>query len=161
MRTFGITVPRVALAVFFACIGLTSAAFGEDGLTVDGAWVRLAPPTVKAHGGYLTIKNSSDKDYVLVGASSPSYGRVELHVSKLVDGVASMSAVSSVSVGSGKSVEFKPGGLHLMLMMPKGKQVLGETVPVTLTFENGAELSVDATVSKGMDETNHKHHEHH
>jgi hypothetical protein len=47
-----------------------------------------------------------------------------------------MSAIRSLAVPAGKTTELKPGGYHVMLMELKQPLKEGETVPVTLTFED-------------------------
>jgi len=49
-----------------------------------------------------------------------------------------MRAVDKVALPAGKSVEFKPGGYHVMLMDLTGPLKEGDTVPLTLTVEDRA-----------------------
>jgi copper(I)-binding protein len=118
----------------------------DTGLMATGAWVRLAPPTLKTHGGYLTISNHGAEPQELVGASSDNYEMVMVHLSQIVDGVATMQHLESVEVPAGRKAEFKPGGLHLMLMGPKKPLEMGGVVPIRLTFRSGATLDVQAMV---------------
>ncbi len=119
-------------------------ASAESGLTVSQAWVRLAPATLAVHGGYFTIVNEGADPQELVAASSASYEEVQIHLSSVTDGVATMQRLESVEIPAGGTVEFRPGGLHLMLMKPKVPLEEGGSVPLTLTFRSGAALDVIA-----------------
>lgn len=124
--------------------------YADGGVEVANAWVRFAPPSVKVHAAYIMLTNKSDKDLVLTGASSPAYDSVELHQSKMKDGVASMEKLDKVTIGAGKMVHLEPGGMHLMLFGPKRKQSLGAKVAFVLKFEGGKDVSVEAKVANAM-----------
>jgi hypothetical protein len=142
----------------------------ESGLAISDAWVRMAPPTLKTHGGYLTLTNHGEEPKELIGASSENYSEVQIHLSKIVDGIATMQRMESVEVAAGKTVAFKPGGLHLMLMSARQPLEKGETVPITLSFRSGETIEIEAMVMmsapagsemKEMDHSGHGgHHTH-
>jgi periplasmic copper chaperone A len=54
-------------------------------------------------------------------------------------------------------VEFKPGGYHIMLMGLKHRLEEGQMVPVTLSFEKGGTVKVEAKVEKTSSEASEKH----
>jgi periplasmic copper chaperone A len=112
----------------------------ESGFELSGAYMQTTIPSRPA-AGYFTLKNDSDADRVLVGASSPGCGSVMLHKSESVGGVEKMLPVDSVPVPSHQSVTFAPGGFHLMCMSPAESMKPGTSVPVTLTFEGGVSLT--------------------
>jgi copper(I)-binding protein len=62
-----------------------------------------------------------------------------LHKSQDSSGMAMMMDVPSVTVPAHGSVTFAPGGYHLMCMQPSMK--IGETVNVTLMFQDGSKLA--------------------
>lgn len=129
-----------------AALAGPSAGAHESGIKISGAWVRMSPPTLKTHGGYLTIANHEPEPKELIGASSPDYGEVQIHHSQIVDGVATMQRMESIEIAAGKTVVFKPGGLHLMLVSAKKPLENGGVVPITLSFRSGETISVEATV---------------
>ena len=108
----------------------------------------------------LTNKGASDR--YLVAAESPDYGRVELHISRVSDGVAIMERLEQIEIGAGKTVELKPRSLHLMLIEPKAKHEKGAEVPIMLVFQNGERVALTAVVKDGkgkaMDHSSHGHH---
>lgn len=61
-------------------------------------------------------------------------------------GMMTMREVPSIEVPADGSVELKPGGLHIMLLDVKKTLAVGDTIEVTLTFENAGEVTVTAEV---------------
>jgi copper(I)-binding protein len=115
---------------------------------VDDAWVRATVPDQRTTGAFMRLTSASDT--VLVEAASPIAGLVEIHESSMHGGVMRMRAVPRVPLGAGKAIELKPGGYHVMLMSLKQPVNVGQTVPITLTFEDKAgkrtSVEVKATV---------------
>jgi len=99
-----------------------------------------------AAAGYFTLKNNGDVDRVLVEASSPGCESIMMHKSESVGGMEKMLMVDSVPVPAHQSVDFAPGGFHLMCMSPTESMKPGISVPVTLTFEGGISLTSDFPV---------------
>ena len=114
-------------------------------LTVHDSWFRALPGNVPA-GGYFILSNSGKNKAVLTGAESPACGMMMMHRSSGNGGMASMQHVASLDVPAGGSVSFAPNGYHLMCMQPGVAMKPGGTVPVTLTFEDGAKLSTSFAV---------------
>ncbi len=115
---------------------------------ISDSWVRYAPPSVKTHAGYLSMHNTGNTSRVLTAAESPLYERVELHLSKMENGIATMQKVEQIKIQAGKMIMFKPGGLHMMLIGPKNQQTLGAVIPITLSFQNGEKIDIKAVVKK-------------
>jgi len=103
-------------------------------VAVTDPWVRGTVESQKATGAFMQLKSASDVS--LVGASSPVAGVVEIHEMKMDAGVMRMSAISALPLPAGKTVEFKPGGYHVMLMALKAPLKEGDAVPVTLKFKD-------------------------
>jgi copper(I)-binding protein len=122
-----------ALAAVFA---LGFAAIAAAQVAVSGPWVRGTVPGQSATGAFMSLKAPSDE--TLVGASSPVAQVVEIHEMKMDAGVMKMSAVDRVPLPAGKVVDLSPGGYHVMLMGIRQPLAAGETVPITLTFEDKA-----------------------
>ncbi len=143
-----------------AFAGAQTSMAADEGLKVTDAWVRFAPAAMRTHGGYVTIVNEGTEPQELIGASSPNYDRVELHRSRVVDGVATMDSVASIEIPAGGKVAFEPGGLHLMLIGPKAPLKQGGSVPLRLSFRSGAEIDVEAKVTGGGSGMDHDHMDH-
>ena len=110
-------------------------------LTISNPWTRATAPGMPAAAGFFTVTNSGGETDRLVRASTPAAAMVEIHRSLMVDGVMRMEPVAGgVEIPAGATVEFAPGGLHLMLMHPKEPFALGSTVPMTLEFEQAGSV---------------------
>jgi periplasmic copper chaperone A len=117
-------------------------------ISVEDAWVRGTVQDQRTTGAFMRLTSSSDTS--LVGVASPIAGFVEIHESSMHGGVMRMRAVTRVPLAANKPIELKPGGYHVMLMSLKQPVNVGETVPITLTFEDKTgkrtTLDVRATV---------------
>lgn len=130
------------IVVIVALCGFSLQASAE--VTVRDAWARLLPPTVKTTAAYMTIK-ATEND-VLVSASSPVVDRVEIHESKMVDGMMSMTEVGRIVVSADTETELKPGGFHLMLIGLQSPLQESGHVSLVLNFEKAGEVKVKALV---------------
>ena len=134
---------RLLLLAYFSFV---LAACGNDGPALVATDVVVKPPMpgMAMTSGYLTLQNNSGDDITIDSVTSPQFGRVEMHESVLEDGVSRMKALPRVVVPAGGTVEFKPGGKHLMLMRP------GEELEaVTLAFHSGDAVLLTVNVSAG------------
>ncbi len=95
---------------------------------------------------YVTLTNAGAQADSLVSASSDAAQTVELHEAKNESGVMKMRPVQAIPVPANGKTELKPGGYHIMLMGLKHDLKPGEKVAVTLKFERGGEMRVEASV---------------
>lgn len=132
---------------------------GEGTLRVEAAWLRAMPAGLPA-GGYFKLHNAGDGAVSLTGAQSPAYGHVMLHQTTHQSGRAHMSMVQAVEVPPGGTVEFAPGGHHLMLMDPKQPVEPGDRVEVRLQFEGHAPVEASFAVygPQGKEPEDQAHH---
>jgi len=147
-----------AVAAALLAFALPVTSFAQ--VSVSDAWVRSTVPGQQVTGAFMKLAASSDAS--LVGAASPVAGRVEIHESSMHGGVMQMREVRHILLSAGKSVELKPGGYHVMLMAMKQQLNAGDSVPITLTFEDkaGKRTSVDvqaAVRSLSGTATKHSH----
>jgi copper(I)-binding protein len=98
---------------------------------VEDPWVRATVPAQTATGAFMRLSASSNLR--LVDARSPVAGRVEIHDSQTDrNGIVRMRAISGMDLPAGGTVEFRPGGYHIMLMDLKRQMKVGDEVPLTL-----------------------------
>jgi periplasmic copper chaperone A len=131
---------------------------------VQEAWLRPSVPGQLGTGGYMKL--TARENLRLVSASSPLAGVAEVHEMKMDGEVMRMRAIKSLDLPAGKTVELKPGGLHLMLMDLKQALPAGSSVPVTLVLQDARgvesrvetrlQVSVTAPAGAATDEA-HKH----
>ncbi len=116
-------------------------------VTVTDAWARATAASQKIGGAFVTIHDSAAPDR-LVSASSPVADKVEVHETVDTNGVMSMRPVPVLPLAAGQTVQFKPGGYHLMLIGLKHKLDVGSSFPLTLTFDKAPPVTVTVTVGR-------------
>jgi len=134
---------RILLLLAALSLLPATALANDPALSADHAWFRYLLPQIPA-AGYLSLHNAGDAPMVLVGAKSPSCGAAMLHKSENKSGMDMMVAVKSVTVPAHGSFAFSPGAYHIMCTNLTMRA--GDTVPVTLLFENAPALIVDFKV---------------
>jgi len=120
----------------------------ENDIQVKDAWIRWLPANVPG-GGYMTLINVGSAPRVLIGASSPDYGEVSIHRTRIREGVSEMAQVESVELKPLIPVRFAEGGFHLMLMQPKRSLKPGGRALITLRFAQGPPVEVPFEVRAG------------
>jgi len=145
---------------FLVLFSLNHASAGEN-ITVQNAWLRETPPTIKIMAGYLQIENSSDETLTLVSAESTDFERIEFHLSQTKDGIARMKQQERIMIAPKSTFSFEPGGYHLMLFNNVVPMREGKKATISLTFENGETHSFDTIVKKSDSTDAHQHHNHH
>lgn len=105
--------------------------------TIQDSWLRLPPVDMPMLAGFARIANDCAAPVAIVAASSPGFATVELHETRVVDGVSRMRAVPELAVAAGGEAVLEPGGMHLMLMRPRTPLAAGERVEVAFTLADG------------------------
>jgi len=122
------------MCLSFLCNDL---AYAESpSLDVNNARIRLLPGDLPL-AGYFTLTNTGKASITLTSAASPAFKGIMLHRSMESGGQSQMKPVVSLEIKPGQSIQFKPGGYHLMLMHRNHELEVGQTVPITLNFANG------------------------
>jgi copper(I)-binding protein len=112
-------------------------------LKISAPWVRATPKGASVGGGYMTITNTGTTPDRLVGGASDVAGRFEVHEMSMDGGVMKMRAMpKGIEIAPGKTVEFKPGGYHVMFMALKQPFEQGKMVKATLEFEKAGKVEV-------------------
>lgn len=118
-----------------------------DGLEITKTWVKAIPDLSKSKmtGIFGTIKNTSDKEIVIVSGTQDQSARTELHETAMVNGSMQMRPIDGgFKIPAGGSYELKPGGSHIMIMAMTKPLPAGSTAKVTLTTKDGKTLAFDA-----------------
>ncbi len=118
-------------------------------LQLEGAWVRATVAGQKSTGAFMRITATSATS--LVGVSSPVAGVAEVHEMKMNGNVMTMRELPALDLPAGKTVDFKSGGYHIMLMDLNQPLLPGSTVPLTLKFRDagGIESRLEMKVPVG------------
>lgn len=130
-----------ALALMLAALPALAA-----GLSVTGAWSRSTPPVAKVGVVYFTLRNDTNKPDRLLKLSTPVAEKVEVHRTEVLDGIARMREVAVLHVDAGQTLEFKPGGMHVMLIGLRKPLVAGMTYELSLVFEVAGARKIKVTV---------------
>jgi copper(I)-binding protein len=125
--------------------GLASVSSLAMAQQVQDAWARPTVQGQAAGGGFLRIVGGAQGDKLL-SAKAEIAGRVELHSMTMDGDVMRMRQVDGIEVPAGKTVELKPGGLHVMFMDLKTPLKTGSSFPLTLRFEKAGEVKVEVKV---------------
>ncbi len=121
-----------------------------DDISVSGAVIPMAPPSASVHAAYFSLTNNDEISRHLINVRAEGYAMAHIHKSEHKDGVATMSSVDMVTIDPGQTVAFEHGGLHVMLMNPEAPVAEGETVSLTLEFDDGTTRTFGATVKHMM-----------
>jgi copper(I)-binding protein len=140
------------VAVGLALAASSGVAHAKDtkvgNLVIEAPWSRATPGRSKIGVGYLAIVNIGNKTDMLKAASSPIAERVEVHATSMRNGVMRMRRVENgVEIKAQEVTEFKPGGLHLMLIGLKKPIVKDETFPVQLVFAKAGKVDLTFTAA--------------
>lgn len=112
----------------------------------------MARPAPLAGGNgavYLTVVNGREIALQLVAATSPAAATVEIHETIEDDGVMRMvHHPEGFAIAPMSRLELRPGGKHIMLVDLTDALAVGDTIDLTLTFEEegGAQATMGLTV---------------
>lgn len=120
----------------------TSAAGAPNTDFVDG-WAKAGDEGGMT-GVFGTLENNGDEDLVIASVTSESAASAELH--EVTSAGVMQEIAGDVTVPAGDSIEFVPGGNHIMLMGLTAALLAGEEVPITVTFTDGSSISFSVLV---------------
>ena len=123
-----------------------AADFRLGDIIVEEPWSRPTPPAVTVAVVYLSITNRGHSADRLLGVSSPRARQVEIHESRLVQGIMQMRLLAAVDCPAGATVKIEPEGVHLMLVGLDSPLVAGSEYPLSLRFRDAGELKVRVRV---------------
>ncbi|MBD1580918.1 copper chaperone PCu(A)C [Pseudoalteromonas sp. S16_S37] len=129
-------------------------------LQLNNAKIRQFLPSAKSTAAYFSLANHSDKQRVLKSALISKMGRVEMHEHVHQNGMMRMQQVNEIAIAAHSSIEFKPGGYHLMAFEPAEELKKDEQLSLTLLFANGEQVTASLQVVSLQDEMQQKGHDH-
>ncbi|MFZ5855844.1 MAG: copper chaperone PCu(A)C [Chloroflexota bacterium] len=141
---------RILIFVLLSVMLLSACAPAAKDVEASDVWAR----TGMAGGNsavYMTLVNGTDMHQELLFATSDVAEAVELHESKMGEnGEMQMIPQASISLEAGAKVEFKPGGLHVMLIGLKQDLKVGDEFELTLHFKDHADITLKVIVKEAM-----------
>ena len=136
----------VSIGMVLILVGLV-AACSAQALSVKNVWAR--PGNVDNNSAvYFVIDNPTAADDVLLSASSTVAQAVELHESMMDGDVMKMVPQENVPVPAREQIQFKQGGLHVMLIGLTQDLNPGDHFTVNLNFEDAGEITLDVEVKE-------------
>jgi len=134
----------------FACLALLLAAAGataqSDPLQLGEAYLREPPPGQTTAAIYMSLRNEGSEQRVLSGARVDAAGSAAIHEHRHADGMMQMRQVDRVVVAPGASLNFEPGGYHLMVFGLAERPRGGDKLAFCLLFADGTEQCGEARV---------------
>jgi copper(I)-binding protein len=139
---------RKSLLVLAAlAAGLFAGAASAADLKISAAWSRATVRGASVGVGFLTIDNTGAAPEKLLGGTTPSAEKVEIHETRSEGGVMTMRALpEGIVIKPGATLVLKPGSYHLMLVGLKAVLLPGEIVHLTLNFAKAGPIAVDLPV---------------
>jgi len=121
-------------------------------ITVDEAWVRPALASGNT-AAYMRITNHTDIPITLTSISADFAGIVQIHQTVVENDIAHTQHLENgMRIGAGETLNLQPGGYHVMMMNVQQALNEGETVSISLTFDNGETMTVEAEIRNGTAE---------
>lgn len=110
------------------------------GLSISHARAMETIPGQSTGVAYMTVHNPGTESCTLVSVGTPRAGKAEVHEHRYDSGKMQMRAVPRLAIAAGASLEFKPGGYHLMLLDLPSPMRRGEDVAIKFDFGGCGEV---------------------
>lgn len=120
----------------------------DSPLKITNAYAFQTSKSQTAGAVFMTIENSSDQEYRLMGATSDNVDSVELHRMRMIDDKMEMRKQAEIRVRPNRTVELEPTGFHIMLIGLKEPLKKGETLPLRVIMSGGNSFNIDVDIVK-------------
>lgn len=137
---------RIPALGALVALGALTIGCGSGTPELRASAVQASVPVAGTSQIVLELTNVGDGDDALVAVETDAALGVELHLTEVRDGRATMRRLDRVELPAGGTVRFRPGGLHLMMIVPDERVVPGGTLEVRLRFARSPDLVVVAEV---------------
>jgi copper(I)-binding protein len=128
---------------------------GANGIEIHNPWVRAVPPASRTSAAYMVIKNTNDKDDILLSAETSIAITVELHNVRMKGKMKEMYQVQSIAIPAKGSAVLKRGAFHVMLIGLVQPLKAGDMVEITLHFKHAGSVKIKAPVKEGAGKMMH------
>ena len=142
------------LVLSAACLITHAHSFKLGDINIGHPYARATAAGQASGGGYLKLENKGADDKLL-SATADVAASIELHSMSMEGDVMRMRQVDSIALPKGKTVELKPGSLHIMLVGLKAPLKDGDKFAMKLKFEKAGEVTVTMNVEAGGGEMKH------
>jgi copper(I)-binding protein len=115
-------------------------------ISVEDAWARPVPAAGGNGTVFFRLVNTGDEPDQLLGGESPVAGSIEVHKTTMEEGVMRMEHIPGLELPAKGEILLEPGGYHMMLIGVNTSLALGDTLPITLRFEESGEIQMEVQV---------------
>lgn len=156
-RLFGFQMLRALVVVATISASVLTAAHGShtpDHAAAPAGSIKVIAPFASATmpgatvgAAYMQVSNTGRNQVVLVSATSPVAARVEFHSMSMEGNIMRMREITGgIPIPPGGTVNFVPGGMHIMLVGLSQQLTPGVSVPLTLTFNGAPQVTLQVPV---------------
>ncbi len=112
-------------------------------LLADNIVITEAIPGQTMSAGFMTLRNNSNEAIEIDAVRSTEFAAVAIHESSIENGIARMRPLKTLTIAAKSHIALQRGGIHLMLMQPKGSGQSGDDI--SLSFYSGETLLLELT----------------
>ena len=112
-----------------------------ESVSISDSWARATFALAKTGAAYFSASNTSNSAIVIesVSLAAEIAMTAEFHTTVMKNEMMQMQELSEgVKIKSSETVEFSPGGKHIMIMGLEGPLQKGKSIVITLHFEDGS-----------------------
>lgn len=150
---------KIPLFAMISLVISTGMAFSQD-IQIEHQYARVASPIAKSGAAFMHIMNIGDEDDTLIAARTESAKNPQLHRHFIEEGIAKMREIESgIVVPAGSTVMLERSGMAVMLMGLTQRFEHGESITLTLVFENAGEITIDVPIDNEHQENEMDHSE--
>jgi len=135
---------RKLTATVAVAVVIATPALAEESIRVFDAWARATILASRPGAAYVTVESATEDQ--LLGVATPVAGQVMVQAVEKDGDINRMKHIETLDLPAGERITLAPGGMHLMLMGLQDKLSEGTTLPMTLSFENAGEITVEGSV---------------
>ncbi|MBC8035836.1 MAG: copper chaperone PCu(A)C [Rhizobiales bacterium] len=146
MRKLTFEIMAAMALTLSAILALAPGVLANDVMVMDAFARASATPKASSAAAYIKLVNRGAETDRLLSITTDGAAMAQLHETKSLDGVISMSAVEILELPPGQTAEMKPGGLHIMLMGLKAPLKKGGTLSLDLNFEKAGKITVEVPI---------------
>lgn len=148
LKRFWFSIPSIVFVIALA--GTAHAQPASNLIEVTDAWVRVPTSDGGPATAYFSIFNKSHEEDYLIRVTSPAAERSILQRMRIHNFKAVFDTVPKLGIDAIKRRRLRPGEYQITLQRLIRPLRVGDTVPLTLTFERAGRIEVTARVSNQM-----------
>ncbi len=141
---------KFVLFSILVCATLCNMVAAEDVLKLSDARIRLPLPGQTTAVVYMQLHNQSAQQLTIRAVEVEGAGASELHQHIHRDGMMRMRRLEHITVAAGQQLAFESGSYHIMAFrmetLVDSSSPNDHTYTVTLTLDDGQQVSAEATV---------------